>query len=191
MFEPLCESSSRNSGNRNSESTSEPEKNSQQPIEPFVHKTSVASFSAQWLPMALDHVSDAIIVADRQLKIAMSNPSAETITGWSAKESIGKRLGEVFKIFGTDVPTRITSLLDAAQAENEPFDFPHRTLLKNRDGQILFIAGRAVPIHPDNGKPAGVMVVFQDFSERIQLENELVKAQEIRVPWCPCRRNIT
>jgi two-component system cell cycle sensor histidine kinase/response regulator CckA len=131
-----------------------------------------------WIFQVFDHVSDSILIIDTQLRVERVNLSAEFLTGWTNAEAVGRPLEEIFHLYGTDLLDRIRSLPLMEDRQAEIITMPRRTLLKDRNGQILYIAGQVVSLKGNNSLPYGWMLVFQDFSDRIQLERELVKAQK-------------
>ncbi|MEX0712647.1 MAG: PAS domain-containing protein, partial [Pirellulales bacterium] len=53
---------------------------------------------ADWSRVALNSIGDAVIVSDALSRVVFMNPVAETLTGWSQAEAVGRPLPAVFRI---------------------------------------------------------------------------------------------
>src|SRR5215469_4726209 len=59
--------------------------------------------------VTLSSIGDAVIATDEKLLVTFMNPVAETLTGWSRTEAIGRPLDEVFRIVNEDTRQRVDS----------------------------------------------------------------------------------
>ena len=59
----------------------------------------------RWLATILKSVGDAVVVTDDAGNIKFMNPVAESLTGWSVKDSLGKKLKEIFNFINDDTKT--------------------------------------------------------------------------------------
>ena len=93
------------------------------------------------------------------------NLVAETMTGWSREEAMGKPLADVFKII--DGTTRAVAVNPAHQAiaEDRTVELAANCVLIRRDGSEAPIEDSAAPIHDREGKVSGAVIVFHDVSQ--------------------------
>src|SRR5438105_1449855 len=53
--------------------------------------------SAQWFATTLRAIGDGVITTDSQRLVTFMNPVAESLTGWSEAEALGRSVAEVFR----------------------------------------------------------------------------------------------
>jgi PAS domain S-box-containing protein len=130
------------------------------------------------LAVTLRSIGEGVIATDREGKIALINKAGERLTGWMQEEAIRKPLEEVLPVISeeTRVPRnpveKIIETMDIA-------DLVDDTLLIARDGREIAIACNGAPIFDMESKIVGVILVFQDVTERRKAEQELLKAQKL------------
>src|SRR5207245_8609939 len=92
------------------------------------------------------------------------NLVAETMTGWTREEAIGKPLAEVFRII--DGATRKTARdpMEMAVEQNRTVGLTVNCVLIRRDGFESAIEDSAAPIHDRVGHITGAVIVFHDVS---------------------------
>ncbi len=56
----------------------------------------------EWLRVTLSSIGDAVITTDTNGDVDFLNPVAQTMTGWSQEDAIGKPLGTIFKIINEE-----------------------------------------------------------------------------------------
>ena len=114
--------------------------------------------------VSLKCIGDAVICTDIAGRITFLNVVAETTTGWSLREAIGRPRGEVLRVLdamGIEISADSTPMaIDLEQTMNLPASW---TLVR-RDGLEIPIEGSAAPIHDRDGRAAGAVIVFRDVS---------------------------
>jgi diguanylate cyclase (GGDEF)-like protein/PAS domain S-box-containing protein len=110
----------------------------------------------------LDFVGDGVIAIGSDANITYMNTAAETLTGFSRKESLGLPLEEVFRVI--DVTTRVprANLAQHVMDTGTPVGLHNSALLKARDGRELTIEDAAAPLHNAKGEVTGAMIKFHD-----------------------------
>ena len=97
--------------------------------------------------LTLSSIGDGVIATDEETHVAFMNPVAETLTGWTQANALGRPLDEVFRVSAEDgYPTLI-----------------------GRDGRRKPIDERRSPII-DDGNTSGVVLVFRDVTHRRRAE---------------------
>jgi diguanylate cyclase (GGDEF)-like protein/PAS domain S-box-containing protein len=114
--------------------------------------------------VTLNSIGDAVLSTDIAGNVTYLNAAAETMTGWTREEAVGRPLGEVFEIIdgGTRKPS--PSPLKLAIQENKTVGLSADCILVRRDGCESAIEDSAAPIHDRSGLVTGGVIVFHDVS---------------------------
>jgi PAS domain S-box-containing protein len=126
-----------------------------------------------WLDVTLASIGDAVITTDALGVMTLLNPMAERLTGWPATEALGRPLGEVVQRLDRDTRAPADDPVAHVLREGVPVRLAAPTLLRTRQGHERAIAESAAPIRTRDGSLAGVVLVFRDITERIQMEAQL------------------
>jgi len=113
----------------------------------------------------LRSIGDAVIATDATGKVRFLNPVAERLTGWSARDAIGKQLIEIFPISNEDTGVAVENPVDKVLREGTIVELANHTVLRRRDGVLVPIDDSAAPIRDPDGKLEGVVLVFRDATE--------------------------
>jgi PAS domain S-box-containing protein len=100
------------------------------------------------------------------------NRAAEAVFGWTAEEAIGRRL--------VAVPEHKQQEFDRLRSRvmaGHPFTGFETTRVR-RDGTLLDVSISTAPLHDAEGRPAGLVAIYTDISERRRAEEELRQSQE-------------
>jgi len=133
--------------------------------------------SENWYGTTLRSLGEAIIATDTGGAIQFMNATAEALTGCKFQEVQGKELLNVFRTIEQGekhTPNPVEQILTnkvTAVLKN------HATLI-SRDGREIPIDESASPIKDDRGTIVGVVLVFQDVSERKRAQEALRASQE-------------
>ncbi len=133
--------------------------------------------SEAWLSTTLTSIGDAVIATDALARVTFMNPIAETLTGWSSLEAMGRPMPEVFDIVNETTRERVENPVDKVIRDGVIVGLANHTFLIARDGSETPIDDSAAPIKDRDGNVAGVVLVFRDISER---KREEEKADERR-----------
>jgi PAS domain S-box-containing protein len=121
----------------------------------------------QWLAKILKTINDAVIVLDHKGDVSFMNLMAETLTGWTQKEAMGKPVAEVFKIAQPGARSSRYGLV----VQEGDFE-PHSRLLA-KDGRALPIEDSAVSLRDEAGNVTGAILIFRDISARERAQAKL------------------
>jgi PAS domain S-box-containing protein len=129
-----------------------------------------------WLRVTLSCIGDAVITTDANGRVTFLNPVAESLTGWTQQEGVGRPLASVFRIINEESRQPVEIPTIQALREGHTVKLASHSLLVAKDGTERPISDSAAPICNDKGEVAGVVLVFRDISERRKMERALKKA---------------
>ena len=119
------------------------------------------------LLVTLHSIVDGVITTDTEGRIELINRVAESLTGWPQDNAVGKFLDEVF-------------CLKSETQSAASFSVPdQRALLVAKDGREYPISTGSAPLRGAEGRIRGQVIVFRDETERLQIEEELLKAKKL------------
>ncbi len=120
----------------------------------------------RWLGTILKSVGEAVIVADNQACIRFMNPMAESVTGWSSDEALGKRVTNVLKLINEKTRQDIVNPVVKVLKENVTLGKSNHTILISKSGSEISIDHNASPMRDEKGVITGVVLVIQDITDR-------------------------
>jgi PAS domain S-box-containing protein len=123
----------------------------------------------RYLASLQEYMYDAVVGTDLQYYIQSWNQAAERMFGWSAKEVIGRRLGEVLQskiVTGETIKAATSNLLNQGYWTGEAI---HR----HKDGHEVHVLGSSVLNRDADGVPMGIIGVNHDITQRLEAERAL------------------
>ena len=138
------------------------------------------------LQVTLSSIGDAVIATDVDGNITFMNGSAEELSGWSERESVGRPLNSVIRIQNEDTGEEVKNPVEKVLATGKVVPLANHSLLITRDGREVPIDDSAAPIM-HHGKIRGVIMVLTDVTQRklaehsrreTEIMHRLVDAQE-------------
>jgi PAS domain S-box-containing protein len=123
-----------------------------------------------WLEVTLGSIDDAVIATDSGGKITFLNRVAESLTGWTSQQAVGRPLQQVFVIHNEETGAEVENPVTKALREDRVVRLANHTRLTSRDGRHIPIDDSAAPIRDAHGKIVGVVLVFRDVTERAAAE---------------------
>ncbi|MHB0879009.1 MAG: PAS domain-containing protein [Anaerolineae bacterium] len=133
----------------------------------------------QRLSVTLRSIGDGVIATDHEGRVMLMNRAAETMTGWAEAEAAGLPLDEVFDSYNERTGERESSPVRRAIETGLVQGVANHTVLVARDGTRRLLADSAAPITGDGDGPTGIVLVFQDITERHFLEEERAKVNKL------------
>jgi PAS domain S-box-containing protein len=122
------------------------------------------------LRITLSSIGDAVISTDAAGRVVFLNSVAETLTGWSQAEALGRPLTDIFKIVSQLSREPVENPALRALREGHSVALANHTMLVSRDGREWPIDDSASPMRDAAGTSIGAVLVFRDVSERKQAE---------------------
>ena len=132
----------------------------------------------RWLSTTLKSIGDAVITTDIDGNVTFINPKAETLTGWKGESAVGKSLDTIFRIEDGKDRRLLNSHLSQVLNRRVNGNTIEHCILVNRHDKEIDISENASPIIDDKGDVQGVVLTFQDISERMRFERALRESEE-------------
>jgi PAS domain S-box-containing protein len=129
--------------------------------------------------VTLKSIGDGVITTDTNGNIMMLNDAAEKLTGWSIEEACGKKIESVFHIINEHTRIRCENPIEKLLKTGNVVGLANNTALIARDGTERIIADSGAPIFDTKKNIIGAVLVFQDITERVKLENQLQHSQKM------------
>ena len=130
-------------------------------------------YTQSWLANTLNSVGDAMIATDQNGTVTFINPEAETLTGWSSREAMGRDVTTILTFLQEETCQEIENPLMQAMREGTSLRLPDSCLLRTKWGSERPISDAAAPIKNDQGEIIGSVMVFQDVSSQRQALTEI------------------
>lgn len=130
------------------------------------------------LSITLNSIGDAVIVTDHAGSVVRMNPAAEKMTGWSLYQGLGKNLGELCCLSKKDTEE---NLLPYIISVKDFYSSVIPLVLKGRDSTELLVSCSSAQLISKDRKLQGMVLVLQDITERVQLEEQLRQSQKLEV----------
>ena len=126
------------------------------------------------LKTTLHSMGDGLITTDAEGCIVMMNPLAERLTGWTQGEAMGKPFEEVFQMVDAYTGQPKENPVEKVMETGDVCMLEPHTLLIPKDGEGLPIEDSAAPILDKKGNVTGVVLVFRDYTEKKEKEEEIL-----------------
>ncbi len=134
---------------------------------------------ARWMTAAVASNGDGVIFSDLDGRIVFLNKTAESLTGWSLNEAIGRPFFEVFHVIHKGHRQLVDEDMNKMFQEGGTIHLAEDWVLKSKDGRDIVIDDSAVPVWTKDDQTIGGVVVFRDASAREHLENGLRHEQAL------------
>lgn len=117
------------------------------------------------LLVTLNSIGDAVIATDAQARVTLLNPLAQTLTGWTQAEAVGRPVHEILHIFDQDTRLPISIPISVALATGTIQKMTNHTVLIARGGSECIIADSCAPIRDRDNHVVGAILVFRDVTK--------------------------
>ena len=130
------------------------------------------------LATTLNSIGDAVIATDNNGKVTFFNPVAESLTGWTSGESLGRPLSEVFRIINESSRQAVDDPVTKVLLNGAIAGLANHTLLLARDGREIPIDDCGAPIRDEAGGIAGVVLIFRDVTKERRVQHEIEESAQ-------------
>lgn len=131
------------------------------------------------LAVTLRSIGDGVITTDISGNVVLLNRMAETLTGWTQAAVQGKMLEDIFTLFDAETGAPCGNSITEIIHPESHFEPCHSAILKTKDGNRRHIADSGAPIKNSQGEIIGAVLVFRDISEKMRMEEEILKARKL------------
>lgn len=126
----------------------------------------------KWLSTTLESIGDAVITTNKNGCITFMNPIAEKITEWKQDEALGKPLENIFKTINEETGDPVESPVTEVLQKGSITGMKEHTLLITKNGTQVPINDTSAPIKDDKNHINGIVLIFQDITQRKNAEKE-------------------
>lgn len=127
---------------------------------------------SDWLRVTLSSIGDAVITTDVEGRVTFMNRVAESLTGWTQDEAMGRSLPDIFRILNEESREVVENPALRTLRVDATVGLASHTILIAKDGTERPIDDSAAPIRNEQGEAVGAVLVFRDISERMRMELE-------------------
>jgi PAS domain S-box-containing protein len=131
------------------------------------------------LDVTLSSIGDSVISTDVDTNIITINKIAETLTGYSKEEAIGRPLDSIFRILNQQTHAIYERVFSEMLEKHGIVPYKRHVVIIPVDGTEHHVDMSVAPIRSDEGRVIGMVLVFRDITERQKLETELFKARKL------------
>jgi two-component system phosphate regulon sensor histidine kinase PhoR len=129
------------------------------------NKPPTATKYHDWSHFIIQNTTSAVITANHEGRITEFNPAAESLTGFSRKEAMGRPAEEIVHLPGADMSIWNMVLQGQKEATEE-------LSLRNRSGQEVPVMINSFTLRDDGGVPEGGAIIIRDLTPVKRLESE-------------------
>ena len=131
----------------------------------------------RWLSATVSSLGDAIITTDLHGCVTLINPAAQTITGWTESDALGKPFHEIFRVFKQSTREPAHGLLQSGLEYGIGVGFNEHVVVHARNEGEMPVDHNVAPIRDESGASIGVVLVFRSCSERLLAEQTRLTQQ--------------
>jgi len=132
---------------------------------------------SEWLRVTLSSIGDAVISTDSEGCVSFMNGVAESLTGWTQNDALGRTLDDVFRVVDESKRQSVENPVTRVLREGAVVTLANHTMLIAKDGRSRPIDDSAAPIYDEKGGIAGSVLVFRDVTERRRAESKLRRSE--------------
>ena len=130
------------------------------------------------LTVTFSSIADGVITIDKDRRITLLNPAAETLTQWTHGEALDKPLGHVFRTLDRQSRQLFDLFADAGR-RGPGHGVRPSALLVARDLTERPIEGSSAPLRDSTGHVIGAVLVFRDISDALRVQAERARADKL------------
>lgn len=137
----------------------------------FAEQETILASEREFLKITLNSLSEGVVATDQAERIIFFNETAVNLTGYAQAEAIGEPLEKILYLIDDR-----TSEPRAKIVSHEIFN---NLILVTRDLQEIPVSTDSSLIKTNDGMIIGTVTVFQDISEKLKTQQELLRAEKL------------
>lgn len=130
------------------------------------------------LSTTFNSIGDGVITTDCDGLITQMNPIAEKLCGWKLSDAKSLALDKVFQLKNLYTRKDIVLPLNEVLQNNKTIELPENTVLISKSGYEYIIADSAAPIKNKQGETNGMVLVFNDISEKYKIQRSITENEK-------------
>lgn len=123
--------------------------------------------------VTLHSIGDGVITTDLQGRVRYLNPVAETLTGCTLAEGVGKPIETVYRVQDQSTGSALANPARLCLAEDTVISGVNLAQLVRADGRAYAVEETSAPIRGKEGKTIGAVLVFHDVTETREASRKL------------------
>lgn len=131
------------------------------------------------LAVTLKSIGDGVITADTAGRVTLLNKVAEQLTGWSQEEALGQQVNKVFNTVDEQSGKPHDNPVKTIIRQGRVVELGDKMVLISKQGTTRSISDSGAPIRDVENKIIGVVIVFRDVTDQLQMETELLKMMKL------------
>lgn len=135
--------------------------------------------SEQNLAITLQSIGDALIATDSAGLVTRMNITAETLTGWSQSEALGRPFSEIFHLVDPHSEAPMENSWGFILGRDELVKRDNQVTMLARNGPTYEISLSASSILDPSGRREGVVLIFKDITEEFRVKRDLATTAEL------------
>lgn len=132
----------------------------------------------EWLTVTLNSIEAGVIATDKFGHIVFINKNAARLTGWTVAEALEQPLLKILYLLDNQTSEAYEGLVAQVLSSENPVQV-HNAMLIDRDLQEVPISISCTRIKTAVESFAGIVLVFQDITEKLKTEAELLRAEKL------------
>jgi two-component system NtrC family sensor kinase len=124
----------------------------------------------------IESILAGVVVVDSDGRITVWNSSMESLYGLSSAAAVGKNLEDIFP---ADLLQTIRELLEGDRWLAKETGRLRKTYLESREGENRLVDITLSPLVVHDDVVTGTLLVFNDVTEKVRLENQLLQAEKL------------
>lgn len=133
----------------------------------------------QYFQVTLASIGDGVIVTDPAGVVTFLNRVAESLTGWTMADALGKPVSTVCPLVDEETHQPVENPVVKVLRTGEIVGPMNRALLLSKDGREVPVDDSTAPIRDAQDRLLGVILVFRDITARRQAEEESLRLAAI------------
>lgn len=122
----------------------------------------------------LHSLGDGVISVDQKGNVQIMNEVAESLTGWTIREANGLPFEIVFHIINEFTREQCPSPIKQTFDNGKINELDAYTVLISKNGNEIPIEDSTAPILNNDGSIAGAVIVFRDYTDKKQKQEEII-----------------